>query len=195
MIWFTADTHFGHAGIIAACGRPWVTAEQMGDDLIAAINTRVGAGDELYVLGDFSYRMTRDEAAAMRARIACRRVHLINGNHDKSWTDYPADALGRRPFETARDYAELKVEGGRKLALFHYPMAEWAGAYHDAIHLHGHIHSQGPSHNERNRAQGLYRYDVGVDANGYAPVSLDQVLAFFDGVPNRFTDPKIAVKW
>ena len=52
-----------------------------------------------------------------------------------------------------------------------------------------------PSHNERNRAQGLYRYDVGVDANGYAPVSLDQVLAFFDGVPNRFTDPKIAVKW
>lgn len=187
MIWFTADTHFGHANIIAACGRPWETADEMSDALIANINASVGVEDVLYILGDFSYKMTRADAAALRTRIACRHVRLVNGNHDKNWAEYPAGPDGRRPFEEVRDYVELKLEGGRKVALFHYPMVEWASAYHDALHLHGHIHSRGVEYNERNREQGLYRYDVGVDANGYAPVSIGKIVSFFEGVPNSFT--------
>ncbi|EEA90440.1 hypothetical protein COLSTE_01359, partial [Collinsella stercoris DSM 13279] len=35
---------------------------------------------------------------------------------------------------------------------------------------------------ELNRKQGLMRYDVGVDANGLAPVSLDEIRAWFEGV-------------
>ena len=187
MIWFTADTHFGHHNIIAACGRPWETADQMADALIASINNRVLLNDSLYILGDFSYRLSRDKACALRRRIICEHVHLVNGNHDKNWIDYPADERGRHPFETVQDYLELKLEDGRKAALFHYPMLEWDGAYYDAIHLHGHIHSRGSAYNEQNRSEGRYRYDVGVDANGYAPVSLDHILTFFEGVPNAFT--------
>ena len=186
MIWFTSDTHFGHHNIIAACGRPWETAEAMTDALIGNINACVKPSDSLYVLGDFSYRLARDEAAALRRRIVCEHVHLVSGNHDKNWADYPADERGRRPFETTQDYLELKLGDGRKAILFHYPMLEWNGAYLDALHLHGHIHSRGPSYNEGNRDEGRYRYDVGVDANGYVPVSIDEVLAFFDGIPNAF---------
>ena len=36
-----------------------------------------------------------------------------------------------------------------------------------------------------NRMQGLYRYDVGVDANGYSPVSMEEILAWFEGVECR----------
>lgn len=38
---------------------------------------------------------------------------------------------------------------------------------------------------EMNRMQGLYRYDVGVDANGYSPISMEEILAWFDGVECR----------
>lgn len=50
-----------------------------------------------------------------------------------------------------------------------------------SIQLHGHIHSR-PEYNERSRGRRLFRYDVGVDANGYRPVSIEEVMAFFDGV-------------
>lgn len=64
-------------------------------------------------------------------------------------------------------------------------MADWQSMPHESIHLHGHIHSEGSLYNEMNRMQGLYRYDVGVDANGYSPVSMEEILAWFDGVECR----------
>ncbi|MBR2834843.1 MAG: hypothetical protein IKE43_03900 [Coriobacteriales bacterium] len=186
MIWFTADTHFGHQNIIAACKRPWETADQMNEGLIANINNLVMPYDTLYILGDFSYRLPRENAAALRSQIHCKHVHLVNGNHDKNWDDYPGDPNGGRVFESAQDYLELKLEGGRKLVCFHYPLLEWASAYRDAIHVHGHIHSLGSAYNEQNRAQGYYRYDVGVDANNYYPVALDDIVSFFNGVTSAF---------
>ena len=41
-------------------------------------------------------------------------------------------------------------------------------------------------YNERNRAEGIKRYDVGVDANNFFPVSVKQVIDFFErmGDPN-----------
>ena len=104
MIYFTADTHFGHESIIAATHRPYPSVERMNAALIANINDRVSATDTLYVLGDFSYRTTVEEAYRLRRRINCRHVHLIRGNHDKHWSDTErADA-----FESERDYLEIK---------------------------------------------------------------------------------------
>lgn len=45
--------------------------------------------------------------------------------------------------------------------------------------LHGHIHSRGQEVNAANARAGILRYDVGVDANGYCPVSIEKVLGFF----------------
>ena len=41
--------------------------------------------------------------------------------------------------------------------------------------LHGHIHSSG-EYNRRNIMDGIRRFDVGVDANGYCPVPITKVL-------------------
>lgn len=183
MMWFTSDTHFGHSNIMEMTHRPFATVQEMNRRLIANINDRVSATDTLYVLGDFSYRITLEEAYALRRKIVCRHVHLIRGNHDKQWADGPyPDA-----FESEQDYLEIKpgFAHGHRLDLSHYPMLSWNGKRREAIMLHGHIHSEGAEYNEKNRARGILRYDVGVDANGYRPVSRDEVLAFFKGVELR----------
>ena len=180
MMWFTADTHFGHEGIIRLMHRPFGSTEAMNRALIDIINALVAPGDHLYVLGDFSFRCTEDEAYRLRRQIACERIHLVRGNHDIDW----ARRAHPRTFASEDDYLEIKpgFARGVRLDLFHYPMLSWNGKWRGAIHLHGHIHSEGPGYNERNRSRGILRYDVGVDANGYAPVSLDAVLDFFRGV-------------
>lgn len=202
MIWFTADTHFGHTNILGGGQRPFDSIDQMNARLIAAINDRVSCRDTLYILGDFSYRTTQAEALRLRERINCEHVRLIRGNHDKDWGMLEpaprvasagkkrpaaarpgADPGARPPFEAVLDYAELKPGecNGTRMVLSHYPMLSWNGKRRGSIQLHGHIHAHA-GYNERNRARGVLRYDVGVDANGYAPVSRDRILGFFRGV-------------
>lgn len=104
MIWFTSDTHFGHENVLKFTDRPWETIWQMNDAIVDSINGRVAVDDELYILGDFSFKMTAQDAYALRKRIACRRIHLIPGNHDKDWTQ-PAVAGA---FTTDRNEKEKK---------------------------------------------------------------------------------------
>ena len=208
MIWFTADTHFGHSNILGGNQRPFGSIEQMNARLVAAINDRVSCRDTLYVLGDFSYRATVAEALRLRERINCEHVRLIRGNHDKDWglLEPPARDVVRNgragakrgngsavrsapaapadaPFEAVLDYLELKPGEchGTRMVLSHYPMLSWNGKRRGSIQLHGHIHAD-RAYNERNRQRGVLRYDVGVDANGYAPVSRDEILDFFRGI-------------
>ena len=84
----------------------------------------------------------------------------------------------------------LKIDG-QKIVMSHFPMADWQSMSHGSWHLHGHIHSSGGAYNEFNRKQGLLRYDVGVDANACAPVSLDELRVWFSGVG----EPCGRVKW
>ena len=66
MIYFTSDTHFGHENVIRFAGRPYETVAQMNHALVANINARVQPRDELYILGDFSFRTTVEDAKAIR---------------------------------------------------------------------------------------------------------------------------------
>lgn len=107
MIWFTSDTHFGHENVLKFTDRPWETIWQMNDAIVDSINGRVAVDDELYILGDFSFKMTAQDAYALRKRIACRRIHLVPGNHDKDWTQ-PAVAGA---FTVEPPICVLKIDG------------------------------------------------------------------------------------
>ena len=48
-----------------------------------------------------------------------------------------------------------------------------------SIQLHGHIHAH-EEYNLQNKADGIRRYDVGVDANNYYPVLVKQIIEFFE---------------
>lgn len=56
MIYFTADTHFGHENIIRFCNRPFPDLETMNETLIENWNQRVCSNDTIYIIGDLFFR-------------------------------------------------------------------------------------------------------------------------------------------
>ena len=58
MIFFTADTHFGHNNVIRFCNRPFSSAAEMDEVMIRNWNARVTGGDTVYILGDMFFRST-----------------------------------------------------------------------------------------------------------------------------------------
>lgn len=179
MMWFTADLHLDDTNILHDMDRPFSSVEEMNRKVIDAINEKVAEDDRLYILGDFTYRLSMAEAVRLRERIACQNIVLIRGNHDGDWEDSKAPDI----WSVVRDYLEIEpgYAKGHRLVLSHYPMLSWNGKARGAIMLHGHIHSRGERTNARNRdrERPILRYDVGLDANGYVPVSRDQILKFF----------------
>ncbi len=187
-IFFTSDLHFGHENSLKFSNRPYNDIHEMNEALIQNINDTVKVKDELWVLGDFAYRISKEEIWKIRAQIKCRHLHLIYGNHDRKYGD--DDDI----FESVQHYKELKTDYGRVI-LFHYPMLDWNAKHYGSIHLHGHIHSIGECYNRENLTRNtnefwdaghmrkpdddmkLRMYDVGIDANNYRPVSLLQIAA------------------
>ena len=169
-IWFTADTHFGHAGIIRHRARPFSTVEAMDEGLIQAWNAVVRPRDTVWHLGDLAFG-PRGTAERCHRRLNGRK-HLIVGNHDG------AEVRGL-PWESVHDVAELHVDGVR-LVMCHYPMLTWhgaarnRGAHVDAVMCHGHVH--GTPSDPRLPHFDPCRLDVGVDMRGMAPVAVETLL-------------------
>ena len=82
MRWFIADTHFGHKNVIAFDGRPFDTIHDHDECLIDRWNKRVGDGDIVYHLGDFSL-CPFEKTKAIFDRLKGIKV-LVIGNHDGS---------------------------------------------------------------------------------------------------------------
>lgn len=68
---------------------------------------------------------------------------------------------------------------GVYFTLMHYPMLSWPKKNSGSIQLHGHIHAC-EEYNLQNKVDGIRRYDVGVDANDYYPVSVKEIIEFFE---------------
>jgi len=172
MIYLTADLHFGHENIIRHVGRPFSSVEEMDQTLIRNWNDRVGEEDEVYILGDVTMKgaaWAEDVLGQLRGR-----KYLVRGNHDRFAGQ---QGFNQTLFQWIKDYHEMAY-AGQRFILFHYPILEWNHYFRKAYHLHGHQHN-GADYNAANRASGLLRYDVGVDANDFAPVSIEQIMAFF----------------
>ncbi len=174
MIYVTADLHFSHDNIIRHCDRPFRDVDAMNEKLIQNWNSLVKPDDEVYVLGDVTMKGP-DQAFSLLSRLVGKK-YLIRGNHDNfvdndEWQQY------QWVFGWVKDYFELTVDN-QVFVLCHYPFLEWNQQRRGAIHLHGHQHNHA-DYNLQKRKQGLRRYDVGVDANGYTPLALKQIISFF----------------
>ena len=172
MIYFTSDLHFYHDKVIQHVNRPFYNADEMNRALIRRWNQKVGLQDEVYILGDVTMKGPQYATEVIRALHG--KKYLIRGNHDQ-FVD--REEFDRSLFEWIKDYYELQYEN-QWFILFHYPIEEWNGFFRGAIHLHGHQHNH-EAYNYVNLETGLRRYDVGVDANGMYPVSIEEILLFF----------------
>lgn len=179
MLFFTSDVHLNHNNILHLANRPFDDIDQMNRRLVSNINSLVGPHDILYFLGDMAFGKDKPETIRwFLDKLNCKDVHLIFGNHD-SHDEAFMKSLG---FRSAKDY-EMFKENKKKFVLSHYPMLDWDGAFHGSYMLHGHIHSNGDTYNKENLENGIKRYDVGVDANNYYPVSLNDIVDFFASLP------------
>ncbi len=169
MIYFTSDLHLGHKAIIEMQNRPFSSVEEMNEVLLANFNKVVHRDDTVYILGDVSHRIKVEDANEMIAQMNGKKI-LIVGNHDKQYDS--------SLFEEICDFKTLSLNG-RYFALMHYPMLSWPKKDSGSIQLHGHIHAR-EEYNLQNRADGTLRFDVGVDANDFMPISVNQVLQFFE---------------
>ena len=169
-VWFTADTHFGHANIIRHSGRPFALVAEMDAALIANWNAVVRPSDPVWHLGDFAFRNERPTASYLQ-RLAGEK-HLIHGNHDKE------DARVLKGWTSSQPYAEITIDDTR-LVLFHYAMRVWHRVNKGAIHLFGHSHGE--------LAGDRQCCDVGVDnpAWPYRPVSLAEIRQYLSTQPEH----------
>lgn len=159
-VFFTADQHFGHTGVIEYTDRKFKQVEAMDNYMIWAWNEVVGKQDVVYVLGDFIWR--GGEYAEYILNQLHGNIYLLKGDHDR--------AMGHKKVTLLNQIHEMRHEGD-VLILCHWPFRNWRRQHFGAINLHGHSHCRGTeAHNQ---------LDVGVDGHNYLPWTLKEIKTFF----------------
>ncbi len=162
-VWFTSDTHYGHANVIKYSNRRFGTLQEMDEKMIANWNAVVKPGDLVYHLGDFSFA---DDARTVEiVKQLAGQKYLVYGNHDKRQRK---NRDFTNQWQWTRDLTQIEVEG-QKIVLCHFPMLTWNQSHHGSWQLHGHCHGTLPDDPTSRRI------DVGVDCFDYTPVSFEAV--------------------
>ena len=179
-IYFTSDLHFGHANVIGFCDRPFSSVDAMNEGLIANWNGRVNPNDIIYILGDVFF-CDANKAIKILNRLNGKK-RIVFGNHDKKLRN---NAQLLSMFDAVLPDLYMEYIDGIMVHMCHFPLLSWNKAYHGSFMLHGHVHS-------KNKHDGLYRrYDVGVDANNYTPVSWDNIRKELESInPNEQSEDR-----
>lgn len=182
---FTADLRFGDREISKIVQRPFVSTRQMDNALIANWNSKVSAGDQVYIIGGFScadWKRTREAFKALNGRkIFCPSGGAMNNADMRNAVLY----AGWHMTGGLQDFVTL-MDGGRQF-FYAYPLPEerhfverqiaakrWP---ENAITLHG---------DSLGKLKPLnWRIDVGVDSWGYAPVQAEELIAFAKTLPTE----------
>ena len=165
-VFFTADNHFGHAGIIDMACRPFRDVDEMDRSMIECWNAVVQPGDVVWHAGDFAHRCEPGRLQEIFKALHGTK-NLVIGNHDKA-------ATTRLGWAEMTPFKQLVVDG-IQVNLMHYGMRVWPGMHKGSLMLFGHSHSRLPGSRQT--------LDVGVDAVGFAPIDLADIQARMTELP------------
>lgn len=180
-LFFTSDTHLGHFNICKYCHRPFQSRSEMDQALIKNWNEVVPEDGIVVHCGDFMLPHNEDIKEYNRYLYQLNgRILLLRGNHDRADLDWENEKL-----IAVRDNALIYVDGV-KIYAQHYPCASFNGDYH----VYGHIHTlaDGTCYGIDGDVTKVMRkntYDVGVDQNGYKPISYWELCDVFRKQANR----------
>lgn len=163
-----ADLHFGHEGVCHFLNqygnplRPFLTAEEMDEEIIERWNKKVSPNDKVYVLGDVA--MSRKHISTI-GRCNGTKV-LIKGNHDlfklSDYTPYFKDIRGSHKLDS--------------FILTHIPIHPESVARWTSGNIHGHLHS----YNVRKDGVKDDRYFcVSVEQIDYAPIDFEEIRKIY----------------
>ena len=154
MLWFTADTHFGHSNIIQYCHRPFKSVDHMDRELIRRWNDRVKPDDTIIHLGDFCFKEKDGKNFKYYKDQLNGRLTLVRGNHDHN--------NGSDAVITA---CSINI-GGEDWFLQHEPCKV------AKFNMNGHIHKLWKIKKEDNAIM----VNVGVDVWNYRPININEIL-------------------
>jgi calcineurin-like phosphoesterase family protein len=184
MIHFTSDIHFDHANVIKYSHRPFSSADEMNETLIANWNAVVKPTDTCYSLGDFAFCRV-DKIEKILTRLNGTKILLL-GNHCKEIKKYSKRILSNVPsVKSISTYEEVKYQN-ETICLFHYGCRVWNKSHRGSWLLYGHSHSSLPPHGKS--------VDVGVDSTWitgkaeYRPFSFDEIKSFMDKQSISYSD-------
>lgn len=171
--------------------------------IIDNINEIVGHDDELWILGDLSYRCTVEHTLECLRRINCQHLHLIIGNHDRNFRLRFNDMLYEDVFETIDDYCEIDMElpvldeSGKitvattqqSIAMSHFPRlsalaeehSDWPNNWNEFADMAPTTEGwllYGHTHQDVPDGTDPRSVNVGLDAWDFKPVSEQQILAW-----------------
>lgn len=170
-LFFTADHHFGHTNIIKHTNRPFADVHTMNRELTDRWNAVVPPNGIVVHLGDFCWR--HDPSNYFQHLNG--KIILVVGNHDHK--------IGK--FRLACSMLDLTVQRSRiaepptkiHMVCCHYCMRTWNRSHYNSWHLYGHSHGK--------LAPVGKSWDVGVDNNGYAPLSMADLEVIMARRPNN----------
>jgi calcineurin-like phosphoesterase family protein len=161
-IFFTSDTHFGHANI-KYCNRPFKNLDEMNNRIITNWNNRVKKEDIVFHLGDFAFKNSneiRGEGVKLNADYWLSKLNgkiiILKGNHDShNSMNTPIESITLAHF-------------GKRILLIHNPemVDEKEIRKFDYVFC-GHVHN-----NWRTRKNII---NVGVDVWNFMPVTFDEL--------------------
>lgn len=160
-IFFIADPHFGHEKIIQLCNRPFDNVQDMNKQLVEKWNDKVTDEDTVYILGDFCFKMSKQDAIKVLKQLKGKKI-LIKGNHDRYVGQRDFDSC----FEGIYDYLQIS-QFKQQIILCHYPIIDYAGMYYGAKMIYGHIHDKYIPHKDM--------YCVSAECINYEPVTLEEI--------------------
>jgi calcineurin-like phosphoesterase family protein len=171
MIYFTADTHFGHERTRILHKRPFASVEEMNAAILKNWNATIGAKDVVYHLGDFGVPDSH-------------LIRQLNGEiYFLPSQDYDNEEVIQALSERAtiiRPNTVIQVEG-HSFQLVHEPLSATKS---DHFFLFGHIHRL-----QMIKSNGLC---VSADVHFFTPISLETVL-FYKNAIEQFYDENVFI--
>lgn len=187
MIYYIADTHFGHENIMHYCNRPFGSVKEMDQAMADAIHRIDTERNTLIHAGDFVFGITRFYREFGRLQFPEKNI-LIVGNHDRVTQNterkmvgtWFANIIGTRGEWRETTWVVQDKTPGKPVQVLvsHLPQRNLRGCDYN---VYGHFHNNLYRQKERERdwlwvLEDKRYLNAGVEVTGYMPMTLPQLI-------------------